>query len=84
MGKLIDSSMTINLQAPLFNGKEEEWLEFAEVMQTNFKSKQAFMEDDGCQYCSGKGKEIRKDEKCNGGSIHDLMFECYSNAECHF
>ena len=47
-----DNAMTINLQAPVFNSKEEEWLEFkvkfqaflamkgcTEAIQTNFKSK---------------------------------------------
>ena len=47
-----DNAMTMNLQSPVFNGKEEEWPEFmvkfqaflamkgcTEVIQTNFKSK---------------------------------------------
>ena len=53
-----DNSMTINLQAPVFSGKEEERPEFivkfqaflrmngyAEVIQPNFKSKLPTTED---------------------------------------
>ena len=53
-----DNAMTINLQAPVFNGKEEEWPKFivkfqaflatkgcAEAIQTNFKSKLPAIED---------------------------------------
>ena len=54
-----DDSITINLQAPVFSGKEGEWLESivkfhaflatkgcAEVIQTNFKSKLPATEDE--------------------------------------
>ena len=55
---MIDDSMTINLQAPIFSGKEEEWPEFivkfqallvtkrcTEEIKTNFKSKWSATED---------------------------------------
>ena len=50
--RMSDDNMTINLQAPIFSGKEEEWPEFnvklqaylatkgcTDAIQTNFKSK---------------------------------------------
>ena len=64
-----DDAMTINLQAPVFNGKEEEWLEFivnfqtflvmkgrAEAIQTNFKSKLTAMEDEELDASTELGK----------------------------
>ena len=57
--KMSDNSMTNNLQAPVFSGKEEEWPEFivkfqaflatkgcTEAIQTNFKSKWPTTEDE--------------------------------------
>ena len=70
-----DNAMTINLQAPVFNGKEEEWSEFivkfqaflvmkgcTEAIQTNFKSKLPAMEDEVLDVSTelGKAKKLMK------------------------
>ena len=70
-----DDSMTINLQAPVFSGKEEEWLEsivkfqaflgtkvYTEVIQTNFKSKLAATKDEKMDASTklGKSKKLAK------------------------
>ena len=61
--------MTINLQAPVFSGKKEDWLEFkvkfqaclvmkrcTEAIQTNFKSKLPTMEDEELDASTKQGK----------------------------
>ena len=67
--------MTINLQAPVFRGNEEEWLEFIvkfksffwtkgwiEVIQTNLKSKLPAMKDQELDASTklGKAKKLAK------------------------
>ena len=63
------NTMTINLQAPVFNGKEDKWPKFivkfqeflatkgyTEVIQTNFRSKLPAMDDGELDACTKLGK----------------------------
>ena len=73
--RISDDSITINLQAPVFHGQEEEWPEFigkfqaflvingyAEVIQTNFKSKLPTTDDEELDASTklGKAKKLGK------------------------
>ena len=93
-----DNNMTINLLATVFNSKEEEWPELivkfqaflarkgcAEVIQTYFKSKLPFMEDEELDAGTKLiNKEISKDEECDGNGICHSMFEWHGHSEHDF
>ena len=94
-----DDAMTINLQAPVFNGEEEEGPDFivkfqaflaikgcTEVIQTNFKSKLPAMEDEELDVSTelGKAKKLAKMKNAMAIIICTKMFEGYSHAECNF
>ena len=82
--------MKINLQALVFNGKEEEWLEFivkfqaflvmkgcAEVIQTNFKSKLPAMEDEELDASPELGK-VKKLAKMKNAMGMEYVTQCLS------
>ena len=91
-----DNSMTINLQAPVFSAKEEEWMEFivkcqeflamkgcVAVIQANFKSKLPSTEDEEFDASTKIEKVIKLAKKKCGGNGIPSMFEQHGNIECN-
>ena len=91
-----DNAMTINLQAPVFNGKEEEWPEFivkfqaflmmkgcAEVIQTNFKSKLLAMEYEELDVSTELGK-VKKLAKMKHAMAMVYATQCLSSMTLPF
>ena len=83
-------AMTINLQAPVFNGKKEEWPEFivmlqaflaikgfADVIQTNFKSKLPAVEDKELDASTELG-QVKKLMKMKNAMMMVYATQCLS------